>query len=193
MTIFLYDGINADAAGIARDFPNAAKVAGYLNGTYAWTGAEWALFPHADHVTISVTASANAGDVLDVETGDATPAQAEGWIAMRKQAGLFKPTVYCNLSTVPAVRTGTGKYVLGTDYDLWVADWDGTTALPYQLAVAKQFKSTPGYDVSEVYDAAWPHRTPPAPPKPPAPVPSALKAKIEAWLAQGTVLVGQLA
>lgn len=164
----MYDGINADAAPIAKAFPQAAMVAGYANGAYAWSAAEWALFPAAEHVTISVTASADEGDVLDVEKGDATPAQTEAWIAMRKAAGLYRPTVYCDLATVPAVRTGTGKYVLGTDYDLWVADYDGSTASTYAGCAAKQYATTSTCDISAVYDDAWPHRVPPSQ-VPPAP------------------------
>lgn len=186
----LYDGTAALAAGIHRDFPDAAMIAGYLPPSpFAWTQAEWGLFPHADHVTVATSAHVNAGDVLDVETGDATPDQTGAWIAMRKQAGLYRPTLYGSLATVPALRIGTGKWVLGVDWDLWVADWDGTTVLPYPHAVAKQEKSTTGYDVSVVYDAEWPHRTPP---KPPAPKPTALKAQMQAWLAQGGVLVGKV-
>jgi hypothetical protein len=164
--VLMYDGINSLAAGISRQFPGAAKVAGYLNGIYAWSQAEWGLFPHADHVTISVTASANAGDVLDVETGDATPDQAHGWIAMRKAAGLYRPTIYCSRSVIPAVRAGTGSYVLGKDYDIWVADYDGSAASVYPGTAAKQYLSTPGYDLSVVYDAGWPHRKPPGTPPP---------------------------
>jgi hypothetical protein len=173
----MYDGINSLAAGIHRQFPNAAMVAGYINGRYAWTQAEWNLFPHAKHVTISITASANAGDVLDVEPGDATPAQAGGWIAKRKSAGLHRPTIYCNRSTIPAVREGTGRYVLGHDYDIWVADWTGsahqvTAPGPGAAAAcaAIQYRSTTGYDVSAVYDTGWPHRSAPAvrPPTKPA-------------------------
>jgi hypothetical protein len=157
------DGINSLAPGMAKAFPGATKVAGYLNGTYAWSQDDWALFPHADHVTITVTASADIGDVLDVETGDATPPQAEAWIAMRKAAGLFRPTIYCNLSTVPAVRQGTGKFILGQDYDLWVAVYDNSTASPYAGSVAKQYESTTDYDLNEVYDENWPYRTEPSP------------------------------
>src|SRR5712691_6409075 len=87
----MYDVINSLAAGIARQFPNVAKVAGDINGIYAWSQAEWNLFPHADHVTISITAAANAGDVLDVEVGDASPNQTAGWIAMRKAPGQVTP------------------------------------------------------------------------------------------------------
>jgi hypothetical protein len=164
MTILMPDGINALAAGIARQFPDAAKVAGYVNGTYAWTQAEWNLFPHADHVTISVTASANAGDVLDVEAGDATPSQSGGWIAMRKAAGLYRPTIYCSRSVIPAVRAGTGTYILGKDYDIWVAEYTGqphevtAPGTPAANCAATQYESTADYDVSMVYDTAWPHR-----------------------------------
>jgi hypothetical protein len=162
------DGINSLAPGIAKTFPGTNWVAGYLNGTFVWSQADWDLFPHANHVTITVTASADIGDVLDVETGDATPPQAEAWIAMRKAAGLYRPTIYCNLSTVPAVRAGTGKYVLGTDYDLWIAVFDNSTASPYAGCAAKQYESTTNYDLSEVYDVDWPHRA--APVQKPAPV-----------------------
>jgi len=162
----MYDGINTLAAGIAHDFPNAQMVAGYLTGQYAWTAAEWALFPRAAHVTIVTTAGANAGDVLDVEQGDASPDQAQAWIALRKRSGLYRPTIYCSLSVVPAVRQGTGPYILGKDYDLWVAKWDGTTTLPYPLAVAKQEASDARKDTSVVYDDLWPHRSVPVPPKP---------------------------
>jgi hypothetical protein len=155
----MYDGISMDAAGIAK--LNPKYVAGYLDGAYAWTSAEWALFPNAVKVQVVITASANEGDVLDVETGDASPDQTAGWIEMRKAAGYYRPTIYCNLSTVEAVRTGTGKYVLGTDYDLWVADYDDSTAQVYAGAVAKQYKTTSGYDANIVFDTSWPHRKAP--------------------------------
>jgi hypothetical protein len=159
----MYDGINALAAGIARQFPNAAKVAGYVNGRYTWSQADWDLFPHADHVTISITAGANAGDVLDVETGDAAPGQTAGWIAMRKAAGLYRPTIYCSLDVIPAVRVGTGRYILGQDYDIWAANYTGA---PHEIpgCAATQYESTANYDVSIVYDTAWPHRKAPTPP-----------------------------
>jgi len=174
MTRVMYDGVSALAAGIAAIRPQ--MVAGYVNGAYAWDAGDWALFPHADHVTISVNASANVGDVLDVESGDATPGQVAEWIRMRKAAGVFRPTVYCSRDTIPAVRAGSGAYILGVDYDIWVGDWTGAAhqviAPPPGAAVAcaaTQYESTPHWDVSEVYDDGWPHRTPPAPPAPAGP------------------------
>jgi hypothetical protein len=169
LTALMYDGIDALAAGIARQFPDVTKIAGYINGRYAWSQAEWNLFPHADHVTISITAAANAGDVLDVEVGDASPDQTAGWIAMRKAAGLYRPTIYCSRSVIPAVRAGTGSYILGRDYDIWVADYTGSPhqvaapGTPSALCAATQYESTANWDASMVYDPAWPHRKPPAP------------------------------
>jgi hypothetical protein len=177
----MYDGINALAAGIARQFPNAPKIAGYVNGSYAWSQADWNLFPHADHVTISVTAGANAGDVLDCEAGDATPDQTAGWIAMRKAAGLYRPTIYCSLDVIPAVRVGTGKFILGKDYDIWVAHYTG---VPHEVpgCAATQYESTANYDASSIYDTAWPHRKAPAPAPPPPPAGPAAPAGISVTL-----------
>lgn len=79
------------------------------------------------------------GDVLDVETGDATPDQTHGWISMRKSAGLYRPTIYCSLDTVQAVRNGTLEYLLGKDYDIWVAMYDGSTQNVYAGVSAKQY------------------------------------------------------
>jgi peptidoglycan hydrolase-like protein with peptidoglycan-binding domain len=164
----MYDGINSLASVIHRDFPHAVLVAGYANGSYAWTEAEWGLFPASAQVTISVTASADAGDVLDVENYDATPAQTQGWIRMRKASGYYRPTIYCSLDTVPAVRGGTGPYVLGKDYDLWVASYDGSTASPYTGSSVKQYESTANYDLNIVYDGGWPYRTSPVQPVKPS-------------------------
>lgn len=164
----MYDGIMDDAAIIHRSFPNAEMVAGYVNGIYAWKQSHWNLFPNAVKVQITVNNS-NIGHVLDVEQGDATPAQTEAWIRARKAAGIYRPTIYCNLATVPDVRTGTGPYILGKDYDLWVADYNGTTTSPYNDCAAKQYASYANWDVSAVYDDAWPHLHAPSPTPTPAP------------------------
>lgn len=168
MNDLMYDGINSLAAGIARVFPGLKRVAGYVDGRYAWSGREWGLFPDpVIRVGVAVRASTNAGDVLDVETGDAIPDQAHGWIAMRKAAGLYRPTIYCSLSVVPAVRAGTGSFVLGKDYDIWVAHYTGQPHQAYPGCAATQYESTANWDASIVHDTAWPHRKPPGAPAPP--------------------------
>lgn len=164
----MYDGTAALAAGIHQQFPQAEIVAGYVDGSNAWSADEWALWPGSTvRVEISVVAAHGIGDVLDVENGDATPAQGAGWIAARRHAGYYRPTIYCNRITIPDVRQGTGSYVLGVDYDIWVADWTGqphqlaAPGLPAAMCAATQYESTADYDVSGVYDGEWPHRQPP--------------------------------
>jgi hypothetical protein len=162
----MYDGIDADAATIHKSFPGAAMVAGYIDGRYVWTAADWNLFPHAVKVEIAVSSDTNTGDVIDCETGDANEVEAAAWVRKRKAAGYYRPTIYCPLSLIPAVRQATGDLVLGRDYDIWCADYDGTARNVYALAAAKQYRNTADWDVSEVYDDGWPHRS--APSAPPA-------------------------
>ncbi|HEY1706401.1 MAG TPA: peptidoglycan-binding domain-containing protein [Trebonia sp.] len=167
MSATMYDSVTP-----ARIPSSASIVAGYVDGEYAWTAADWGLFPKAKHVRISINGTGNLGDVLDVEKGNATPADTPGWIARRKAAGLARPSIYCSLSTVPAVRKATGALQLDTAYDIWVADWTGKSheleaPLPGAAVwmVATQWESTRDYDVSTVYSSSWPLRlasTPPA-------------------------------
>jgi len=172
------DGIATLAAGIARDFAGEPRVAGYADGPYAWSQAEWDLFPGVNHVKIAVRASFNGGDVLDVEKGDATLHEAPGWIDMRHAAGLYRPTVYCSLSAVPAVRAATGHRILGRDYDIWVAEYTtratppAVPGLPPAGYAAWQRKSTGAWDESLVLDQGWPHRSPGHPAPIPIPVPA---------------------
>jgi len=137
---------------------NPAFVCGYASGTYAWTQADYNLFPKSAHISIATDASVDAGDVLDVENGAASPAETEAWIRKRKAAGYYRPTIYCSLSAVPAVRAGTGPWKLGVDYDLWVADWTGKPHVAYPGAVVTQYASLSWADRDVAYDAGWPHR-----------------------------------
>jgi hypothetical protein len=94
---------------------------------------------------------------------------------MRKAAGLYRPTIYCSRSVIPAVRAGTGSYILGKDYDIWVADYTGSPhqvtapGAPAATCAATQYESTANWDASIVYDTAWPHRKPPVQVPPPVP------------------------
>lgn len=185
----MYDSTVADTIPVWADL-----VAGYIDGPYVWTTAEWARSPAAAHVQISVTASLKQGDVIDMETGDATPAEAAAWIRARKADGYERPTVYCSLSNVHAIRQATGSLILGKDYDIWVGSW--TPAFPHQViapgpglpaacpAVQYTNLAIPGYDLSAVFDAGWPHR------KAPAPVAVPSKAEAEAAV---RVLAGYVA
>lgn len=149
-----------DAVTAANIPSSAAMVAGYVDKIRLepWTAADWARFPNAVKVQIVKKATTNAGHVLDVEPGDATPAEAPGWVQLRRVAGA-DPTVYCNSSTWAAVQAAfTSAGIAQPHY--WIARYDGVQQLPTLngiTAVAKQYRGdvAPGYDVSSVADY-WP-------------------------------------
>lgn len=149
----MYDSVTA------ADIPATAKmVAGYLAPSrYRWTNADWARFPNARKVRIAIFASVNDGHVLDVEPGDATPAEAPGWVMMRRRAGLAEPTIYCNLSTWPQVRREFDQRNIRQP-QYWIARYDGVPEV-YRGSVAKQYANPPTsgghWDLSAVADY-WP-------------------------------------
>lgn len=148
----MYDSITA-----ANIPTTAAVVAGYVDGKYKWSDVDWAHFPHSVKVRIAVFAATNDGHVLDVESGDATPAQAVGWVQRRRAAG-FTPTVYCNHSTWTATNGVQAAFkaagVLEPQY--WIAEYDtpmnGTI---YPGAIGHQYVDQGPYDLSNVLDV-WP-------------------------------------
>ena len=150
----MYDGI------VPGEVPAGAQLyAAYLDGTWADYPAMVARFPNAVHVSIAVSSGYNGGQVLDVENGDATPAESVNWVLMRRAAGT-DPTVYCSLSTWPGVRSAfSARGVAPPHY--WVADYSlgNNPAIPAG-AIALQYADRGGYDVSVVADY-WPGVDPP--------------------------------
>ena len=149
MTRTMYDGVDA-----TRLPTSAQLVAGYVDGLYTWSAANWARFPKSVKVRVAVFSQTNDGQVLDVEPGDATPAQSVDWVLMRRRAGV-DPTVYMNSSTWPTVRAAfQARGVAEPHY--WVAQYDGVASIPAG-AVAKQYYNNNdlGYDLSVVADH-WP-------------------------------------
>lgn len=145
----MYDSTNAN------DIPLTAEmVAGYVDGLYIWSDADWARFPNAVKVRISVFG--NDADVLDVESGAATPGMAPDW-ANRQRARGAEPIVYVNLSNVGAVRAafeGTGE----PQPLYWLASYDNNPTIPAGY-IAKQYANEPlsggHFDLSVVADT-WP-------------------------------------
>jgi hypothetical protein len=151
---FMYDSYDG-----SRIPGGAGAVAGYT----WWLQSTWDRFRGKLHILVATQAYVDLGDVLDVETGDATPAQAPGWIRMRRAAGYHRPTIYCSASVIPAVRKATGSLQLGVDYDIWAASWSGG---PHQVpgCALTQYYNEPSqaYDLTVIYDEGWPHRKAPA-------------------------------
>lgn len=158
----MYDSISA------ASIPATATImAGYINGNYRSYEAMRARFPFQTVLSISVDPH-QAADILDIETGDATPAQSPAWVNLSRAAG-HHPTLYMNRSTYPAVLAAN----TATKPDYWGAQYDGVGICPPEW-VAKQFHDAGPWDISVIggYWAAvdGPIKpAPPAPPKPPAP------------------------
>jgi len=152
----MFDGIRSDAKAIAKLAMPGDVVAYYIDGAYAWTHDEIALFPYNTHVTITVLG--NPADVADCETGDMSPVSAANWVQRQRKAGYLRPTIYRDLSGMPDIREATGRLVLGQDWDAWVADYDNDQSSVYPGSAAKQYRSVDDYDISAIFDDSWPHR-----------------------------------
>jgi hypothetical protein len=170
----MFDGINTDVPAIAAILSAIPLVAGYDDGDYAWSAEDWDRFPNSVHVHIVVHASTNSGSVLDVENGDATPAQAVGWVVMRRAAGA-DPSVYCNQQDTgtgwPAVRAAFQAAGVAEPH-YWVAAYVQDPSQVPEIpagAIALQYYDFGDYDGSVVADD-WPGvDEAPMPPEPPAP------------------------
>jgi hypothetical protein len=135
----MFDSVNL--YGIPRPLPAHSVVAYYLDGPYAVASVAEvaALFPGTSLNPIDVNGTrADYARTLDVETGDATPTMCEQWLAEfnatnPRYAVGGRGLIYSDQSNLEAIRIGTGRYVLGRDYSLWVATGDGFVVTPAYL------------------------------------------------------------
>lgn len=181
MPLTMFDSVNV------REIPaNAQAVAGYVNGrwpTYAAVVRGW---PHAHHLSIAVSTSANA-DCLDVEPGDATNTVAAGWIKRQQARGVKRPVVYTSVSNARALLDTLAKVGIGrTQIRLWTAHYThvphrcgpgcgfgmNTTADATQYTNKAQGKNLDASLVSDMFFGPPPKPQPKPAPKPaPKPVP----------------------
>lgn len=103
--------------------PGFDAYAGYGNGRYRNMDELRQQFPHKPALEIDVL-NAGIGDVLDIEKGDAVPADAPGWARRRQKAGVKRPVLYASLSDMPAIFQWCAKAGLNrSEYRLWSAHW----------------------------------------------------------------------
>lgn len=120
MTITMYDSIDLDQ--IPADAP---AVAGYVGGHWPTYHELAARFPHAHHLSIAVTASQHAR-CLDVEPGDASPAQAPGWFFNFADRSQGLPVLYGSASAVNQINAAMSSAGVGRDqYLIWSAHYTG--------------------------------------------------------------------
>jgi len=173
MTRMMYDGVDASSVPAG-----AAVYAGYVDGQWQSYDPLVAKFPNARHVSICVTASGSAR-VLDVETGDASPTQAPGWVKKERAAGNQYPVVYMNASTWPAVKAAFAAQDVASPL-YWVASYvDDSSDVPAipSGAIGIQYYDFGGYDASRVADY-WPGLDP-APPSASSVIPEEDPVQIE--------------
>jgi hypothetical protein len=171
MSRLMYDGITPASVPAG-----AALYAGYINGRWPSYTALMAQHPGKLYVSISVNSLGRA-KALDVENGDATPAQAPGWVKAQRAAGDPYPVVYMNEATWPQVKAEfIAQNVAAPLYWVasYVADPSRVPAIPAG-AIGVQYYSFSGYDVSVMAD--YIPGLDPAPVAPPvkAPAPSTLE------------------
>jgi hypothetical protein len=132
---------------------NLAAVAGYGDGTFMWSSAGWARFPPSVVRLSIVVSAADQGDILDVEIGDASPADCPGWADRFDRPNRRLPTIYSNLNTIGAVRGAMGS----RPFDWWAATLDGNQNVPGAVAVQYADANITGgnFDESVIVDPGW--------------------------------------
>ena len=159
----MFDGIDV------LSLPTGADLyAGYDDGHWPDADAIAARFPTKTVVRITTNPADNEGTVLDVENGDANPIDGPDWVLRARGRGV-DPTLYCNLATWFDCRNAFSvRRVFQPHW--WIAHWDNVAVIP-DTAIAKQYQSNQGYDVSVVADY-WPgvDAVAPAPVQQPLPI-----------------------
>lgn len=159
MTLLMRDSVDPDLIPL----DNLAAVAGYGDGDFQWSSAGWARFKPPIVPLSIVVSPVNAGDILDVENSDATPADVPGWIDRFNRPHRRLPTIYSARGTDASGRVDYSiieailAAAAGRPFDWWMATLDGTqtaTGAPIQ-PVAIQYFDFGGYDESIILDPTW--------------------------------------
>ena len=118
MTVVLYDSIDLS------QFPsNPEAVAGYVGGHWPTYNDVVKKFPNAHHLSIAVTASQRAR-CLDIEPGNATPAQGPGWFRTYAVTNEGPVVIYCGAASASQVTKAMSDGGIGRDkYLLWTAHY----------------------------------------------------------------------
>ena len=116
-----------DAVDVSQIPADAPAVGGYVNGRWPTFARLPGMFPHAHRLSIAVTAADDA-DCLDIETGDATPADAAGWYQRQKAHGRARPCLYASASVMQAevVPVIEAAGIARSSVRLWSAHYTGS-------------------------------------------------------------------
>ena len=153
MPAIMFDSVNPSA--IPKD---ATMLAGYTGGEWPTYHPFVQAFPKATVISVAVQSLSDA-EVLDVEYGDATPADVPGWL-FRQRARGKNPVVYCSVATWPAVVAACEAKNIKSPL-WWSADWTnhahltpGAIATQWADGTARYPGLALGCDTSYVSDLA---------------------------------------
>lgn len=152
-----YDSV--DLRAIPLPISPTDIVAYYCDGPRAtMTRAEVEImFPRNRLNPIDVnTTRASIARTVDCESKDVPAEALEQWLTDFKNTNPgyehgARGVVYSDRSNLPAVRKGTGRWILGKDYYLWVATGDGTLFTGPGIIMC-QNRWLLKYDTSVVFD-----------------------------------------
>ena len=131
-----------DAVEVTQIPKTAEAVAGYTAGNWPTYNELLKQFPKAHHVSIAIAAKYDA-QCLDIEAGDATPADAPSWVRRQHARNVKRPILYASLSVMPDVKQALFKdHIKRSEFRLWVAHY---TYKPH---------IEPGYDATQWTDKA---------------------------------------
>jgi hypothetical protein len=156
------DSVNA-ALETNSDFLCFYSAGSFANGT-----ATKAKFPGKLYMGITPSVSEIPGaDTLDIENGDATPAQAPTFVINAKPPNLNLPGLYASESNIAAVVSACSNAgIPRSHYYLFQADWNDKDSIPAGIDIA-QYENTVPYDKDVAYSYVFKALN--TPPKPPAP------------------------
>ena len=147
----MYDSIEAVDLPLGGDF-----YLGYINGKFANFVDVVKRFGPEKTMSCSVFASTPA-QILDVENGDATPAQAPQWYYISKSS-FQRPTIYCNRDT--KIYVVTAFQASGFLPDFIIATLDDVMPGPLFWSspenIGCQWSGRGDYDETLINDPSWP-------------------------------------
>jgi hypothetical protein len=165
--------LGQDSVGVSSLQPGFAVYAGYAYGPFNNWSSLVARFPTSKLVSISpVVESSTPVACLDVEPGNATPADAPGFQRLAQAGITNKRTYYCSASDISAVVDALSNAGFSrNEYYIWSAHWIGLhicgpSTCGYPQADACQYDSNNAFD-SDVFTSSMFGAAPP----PPAPNP----------------------
>lgn len=116
-----------DSVDLAQIPADAQFLACYVDGWYANAAEAARRFPHARILTIAVSAAHDA-DCLDIEQGDATPADAAAWFLRQEARGITRPCLYASADLMQTAVL-PALHAAGISRDavrLWSAHYTGS-------------------------------------------------------------------